>query len=184
MTESTLDRKRPRSIRPADFPATRSALINEAEESHRRYPQYVNHWDTWGLARITNTVKTKLGTAFAPNDVVLIKPAEPGKIVPDAYATAYSFRNGIDTAIPRGSFVVLCMPHVVRMTISGQHVAAEVGVLTLPDALRTAAEWIAIAERTHGVELRASSYLAPHLLLDLVSASAPGQLRVHVTVSK
>ena len=88
----------------------------EAEAKHAQYPQYVGHWDGWRIAEITRTVRTKLGTAFEAGDLVLVSTTVREERIPPTgrgsagtpyadwpvkrFATAYSYRNGIDTSIP------------------------------------------------------------------------------------
>jgi hypothetical protein len=92
----------------------RRALITEAAAAHAQYPQYEGHWDNWRVAEITRRVRTKMGVAFQAGDLVLVAPqtttekVAPRSRQPIAYedwptkefATAYSRRNGIDTAVP------------------------------------------------------------------------------------
>jgi hypothetical protein len=86
----------------------------EAESAHAQYPQYAGHWNGWRIAEITRTVRTKLGVAFEVGDLVLVSPeVREDKVAPRGrnefadyadwpikqFATAYSYRNGCDTAI-------------------------------------------------------------------------------------
>jgi hypothetical protein len=67
------------------------------------------------VAEVTSRVRTKLGVAFEAGDLVLVSPEVwedrviprgPDKFLPyeqwplKQFATAYSYRNGIDTSVP------------------------------------------------------------------------------------
>jgi hypothetical protein len=60
------------------------------------------HWANWRLVEITDRVTTKMGVAFEAGDVVLARPTADAPRVNGAElpVTCYSFRNGIDTAVP------------------------------------------------------------------------------------
>lgn len=79
----------------------RAMLIQEAEKANAAYPQYAGHWDGWRVAEITRTVRTKLGVAFEPGDLVLVSPEVTQEVfMSEPYTTAYSRRNRINTAVP------------------------------------------------------------------------------------
>jgi hypothetical protein len=95
----------------------RQTLVAEATEAFKRYPQYEGHWDGWRVAEITRRVRTKLGVAFEAGDLVLVAPETHTERIPPRdpfeaaslpyedwptkeFASAYSRRNGITTAVP------------------------------------------------------------------------------------
>lgn len=115
MTTTSTDQERTEQQEAINFHAmlltldqTKDIIRSLAAKEHAAYPQYEGHWDTWRLARITNRVRTKLGTAFEPGDIVLAAPENrpiwAGSIT---YRSCYSVRNGIDTAVPYGSFTYI-----------------------------------------------------------------------------
>ena len=82
-------------------PTTLAGLKAEAEAAHAQFPQYKGHWDGWKLARITRRIRTKLGVAFEPGDVVLAKDETiPDPAGDQRAVVAYSFRNKADTSLP------------------------------------------------------------------------------------
>ena len=82
-------------------------LTDDANEAHAAYPQYKDHWDGWGLCRLSARIKTKAGIAFERGDLALYKverrdtPGEPPIVV-----TLYSNRNGVDTQIGASTVAV------------------------------------------------------------------------------
>jgi len=84
----------------------RDCIARAAARAHARFPQYEGHWsgDGWQVAVIGSRVRTKGGTAFERGDVILwheptaidIRLAEEDGLPP--HRTAYSIRNGVDTA--------------------------------------------------------------------------------------
>ena len=62
-----------------------------------RYPQYAGHFDTYEEVRISRNFETKLGLAFAEDDVAIAPPCDD----PDAVdcRTVWSFRNALDTSV-------------------------------------------------------------------------------------
>lgn len=63
-----------------------------------KYPQYKGHYsgDEWEIEEVKQEVFTKMGPAFYFGDVTLVK--REGS-VGFSHVTAFSFRNGVDTAI-------------------------------------------------------------------------------------
>lgn len=92
----------------------RVALVAEADTAHLQHPQYREHWGGWRVAEVTRRIRTKLGVAFEPGDLVLVSPKTyDEKVAPSSrsilpyaewptktFGTAYSRRNGVDTAVP------------------------------------------------------------------------------------
>lgn len=86
--------------------AARECITRAAARAHARFPQYEGHWgdDKWQVGVIRSRVRTKLGVAFERGDLILwheptaedIRFAEKDGL--PAHRTAYSIRNGIDTA--------------------------------------------------------------------------------------
>lgn len=85
-------------------------LRAEAEAAHAQYPQYAGHWDGWRVAVITKRIRTKFGVAFERGDHVLVSPdTRQERVIPKratdpqfetrTVATAYSWRNRIDTSV-------------------------------------------------------------------------------------
>lgn len=90
-----------------------AAIRAQADADHAQYPQYAGHWDDWRLAEITRDVKAHGAYAFRKGDLVLVSPEvwteqvpPRGRFEPDVtkwperqFATAYSARNKVDTAV-------------------------------------------------------------------------------------
>lgn len=70
-----------------------------ADVFHRPYPQYVGHFDAYVVVRVTRNVRTKMGQAFKKGDLTIGAPRQ-GDAYGDSCWTLYSWRNGIDTAVP------------------------------------------------------------------------------------
>jgi hypothetical protein len=64
----------------------------------RAVPQYAGHWsgDEWQVGTVGTRVRTKSGVAFEAGGLVLFKRGEGYQRVE---TTAYSIRNGVDTAV-------------------------------------------------------------------------------------
>jgi hypothetical protein len=78
------------------------------------------------------------------------------------------------------------MYHRVIMSM-GRETLAEHEAATLPEALRTAAEWVGIVERDSGRKMRPSSFMPSGLSLSLITErdDRPGAgNRVHIVVCK
>ena len=75
----------------------------EAEREHVAFAQYAGHWDGWVLVEVTHDVTTKMGPAFRAGDLVIARPEGDPLDQEDQgqFRTCYSYRNGIDTAVPR-----------------------------------------------------------------------------------
>lgn len=94
----------------------REELRRQAEAAHEDHPQYDGHWDGWVLVRVTSQVVTKMGTAFAANELALMKPTTDleeaehrrwahhwrRELHGDTrhFVTCYSTRNVVDTSVP------------------------------------------------------------------------------------
>lgn len=78
--------------------ATREEVAAAAEQQHADHPQYRGHWDgdEWQPVRLTRRVTTKMGVAFEAGDVTLARWTPD---TDDTVATAYSFRNRVDTSV-------------------------------------------------------------------------------------
>lgn len=72
----------------------RAMLVREAQEQHAAYPQYAGHWESWRVVEVTERVRTKLGVAFEPGDVVLAAPT-----LTEGMATLYSRSNRVSTSV-------------------------------------------------------------------------------------
>jgi len=85
-----------------DANAAREAIEQAAYAKHAAYRQYDGHWsgERWKLGVIDRRVRTRMGTAFERGDVVLYRDHEPHRDGTEAvHLTAYSVRNGVDTAL-------------------------------------------------------------------------------------
>lgn len=69
-----------------------------AADQNAGFPQYVGYFDDWTLVEVTATIRTKLGVAFNPGDLVIARPASD--LDADGFRTCYSPRNGIATSVP------------------------------------------------------------------------------------
>jgi hypothetical protein len=79
--------------------AIRDEIYAAIDAELGQYPQYKDHGRTWDLGFITRTVTTKRGTAFKRGDVVLYHRNDDLRQHGIEGPTAYSVRNGIDTAL-------------------------------------------------------------------------------------
>lgn len=68
-----------------------------AKEQVAKYPQYNGHELKYVLGAIKKRIKTKMGIAFEPNEVVLVQPIDKAR---DQFIFAWSTRNRIATSIP------------------------------------------------------------------------------------
>jgi hypothetical protein len=68
-----------------------------AATAHARFPQYAGHWsgDEWQVGTVGTRLRTKSGVAFEAGDLVLFKREGYQRVE----TTAYSIRNGVDTAV-------------------------------------------------------------------------------------
>jgi hypothetical protein len=82
----------------------RKLITDAAYERVTEFRQYDGHWDgdEWQLGRCQGNVTTKMGQAFLADDVILWRERKNDfhDETTASYVTAYSVRNGIDTAIP------------------------------------------------------------------------------------
>lgn len=90
----------------------RKELIEQADQHHRQYAQYKNHFDHYILVRIKKDVRTKMGQSFLKDDVCIARteahPAgEYARYPNKLYRVVYSFRTKIDTSIPEAHITVL-----------------------------------------------------------------------------
>jgi hypothetical protein len=99
MTVTTRDRdvEQARINELTDVAEIRAAVERAAEAAHASWPQYEGYWsgDRWQLGFIKRTTRTRMGVAFREGDVVLYRTREDALM----YVTAYSVRNGVETAL-------------------------------------------------------------------------------------
>jgi len=89
-----------------------AAIRAEANARHAQYPQYAGAWDDWHLVTVTKRISSRGGVAFEKGEIALCKPTTRmdkipvrGKSLPYdewpevEFATLYSRRNGVNTAV-------------------------------------------------------------------------------------
>lgn len=77
----------------------RAELIAQADAAHSQHPQYKNHWDNWGLARIKRKITTRSPDwDLEEGMVVLLEPLPPGWN--PAYRTVYNSKSHCDSMVP------------------------------------------------------------------------------------
>lgn len=78
-------------------------IRDEASARHAQYPQYEGHWNgpEWRIARVSRSIRTKLGQAFESGELVLARDRDASELAQGVDgAVAYSRSNGINTVIP------------------------------------------------------------------------------------
>lgn len=80
----------------------------ERRVNSERYPQYRGHFTSYKLVVVTRRIVTKAGVAFENGDVTLGKYEEAGSCYEGSPAgwVAFSFRNGIDTAVGKSAMKI------------------------------------------------------------------------------
>ena len=82
----------------------RETLVRQADQQMAAYPQYVGHFDTYGIGVALRDVKTRLGLAVAKGETVLVSPEV--RTYTDVRGKQrqsrliYSARNRVDTSVP------------------------------------------------------------------------------------
>lgn len=85
-----------------DLPATLASLRAIAVAQVARWPQYAGHFDSYRLVRVKCDVKTKMGLAFARDEVAIGIERSPTHQLYDRlgrFVTVWSRRNAIDTSV-------------------------------------------------------------------------------------
>lgn len=94
-----------------NHPLVKDTLRKQAAEGRcGGYPQYEGYWDgdEWRVVRFTKRVLTKMGVAFEPGDLALLRDPDPREVARYGsdvdHPTAYSFRNEVNTSVLRDSY--------------------------------------------------------------------------------
>lgn len=92
------------SYSTVDRAHVRESLRAAAAAAMAPYPQYVDHWHAYNLARVTRDIRTKMGLAFYAGEIVLALQVAPAFACdPFRYVTAWSNINTVDTSVPAGA---------------------------------------------------------------------------------
>lgn len=92
------------NLTTANKAAQRKRLCLAAAAQVAAYPQYDGYFRGHRLARVTRTVVTKMGQAFAAGEIVLaLTPPPTFTLATFRYVSAWSMANACDTSVPAGA---------------------------------------------------------------------------------